>query len=113
MNNDSILDMGDIKVVQGNYVRLHNLTEQEVNKLWYDTYTKYENIETKSDNHSTIISIIPVLYVLVIRRKDDGLTDIVSNEARRAEFDTISVRPSSFRRITYVKHWKLLTKQLS
>ena len=35
-------------------------------------------------------------YVLVIRRKDDGLTDIVSNEARRAEFDTISVRPSSF-----------------
>ena len=43
-------------------------------------------------------------YVLVIRRKDDGLTDIVSNEARRAEFDTISVRPSSFRRITYVKH---------
>ena len=52
-------------------------------------------------------------YVLVIRRKDDGLTDIVSNEARRAEFDTISVRPSSFRRITYVKHCKLLTKQLS
>ena len=32
-------------------------------------------------------------YVLVIRRKDHGLTDIVSNEGRRPEFDTISVRP--------------------
>ena len=56
---------------------------------------------------------VKFVYVLVIRRKDDVLTDIVSNEARRAEFDTISVRPSSFRRITNVKHWKLLTKQLS
>ena len=42
--------------------------------------------------------------VLVIRRKEYGLTDIVSNEGRRPEFDTISVRPYSFRRITYVKH---------
>ena len=32
------------------------------------------------------------ISVLVIRRKDHGLTDIVSNEGRRPEFDTISVR---------------------
>ena len=34
-----------------------------------------------------------IIHVLVIRRKDHGLTDIVSNEGRRPEFDTISVRP--------------------
>ena len=37
MNNDSVLDMDDIKFVQDNYVRLHNLTQQEVNKSWYVT----------------------------------------------------------------------------
>ena len=39
------------------------------------------------------ITINFVQYVLVIRRKDHGLTDIESNEGRRPEFNTISVRP--------------------
>ena len=53
------------------------------------------------------------LLILVIHRKEYGLTDVVSNEGLRPSFDTIAVRSYSFRRITYVNHWKLLTKQLS
>ena len=30
VNNDSVLDMTDVRLSKDNYVRLHNLTEQEV-----------------------------------------------------------------------------------
>ena len=31
INNDNILDMADVKMIQDNFVRLHNLTDEEVN----------------------------------------------------------------------------------
>ena len=39
-------------------------------------------------------------FTLVIRLKEYGVTDIVSNSGLRPSFDTISVRPYSLRRIT-------------
>ena len=30
INNDNILDMADVKMIQDNFVRLHNLTDEEV-----------------------------------------------------------------------------------
>ena len=65
--------------------------------LSHSSYDRQGPVLFYSPTHTHFMRSV---YVLVIRRKDDGLTDIVSNEARRAEFDTISVRPSSFRRIS-------------
>ena len=59
-----------------------------------------ENFEHAQSSTTKCLLSVPLYdlihthdYVLVIRRKDNGLTDIVSNEGRRPEFDTISVRP--------------------
>ena len=74
--------MTSISFYLGMHCSMHNFLG--INKLVQEPY---QNILT------VYYSIYYSVSVLVIRRKDHGLTDIVSNEGRRPEFDTITVRP--------------------
>ena len=50
INNDSLVDMADVTMIQDNYVRLHNLSAEEVCADWVTIHERFkEHTHTNVD----------------------------------------------------------------